>query len=208
MPTSKGWLGRWALFVVLTLVVSACSDDAAPYVPAGIVRTPPPNVGLVSLPDVTADSTDFFFRAQPGEFLIVYFGYTSCPDICPTTMTDLRRALRDLETGADRVDVAFVTVDPDRDVPEVVTAYTQTFFSNGHALRTEDDRELRKAAGAFGALYDVRTNDEGFVEVGHSAVLYVVDDDGLLRLQWPFGTRSIHITEDLDALLEQEMSDE
>jgi len=191
------------LLAILFLAISACSDDA-PYVPAGIVRTPSPNVGSVSLPDVTANSADFFFRAQPGELLVVYFGYTSCPDICPTTLADLRRALGDLEAEADRVEVAMVTIDPDRDLPEVVISYTQAFFPEGHAIRSSDGDSLRKAADAFGVSYDVRTNEEGSVEVEHSAFLYVIGDDGSLRLQWPFGIKSVDIAKDLDVLLAQE----
>ncbi len=65
---------------------------------------------------------------------------------------------------------------------------------------------MRSTSRAFGALYDVRTTDEGSVEVGHSAAVYVIDDDGLFRLQWPFGTKSEDMTRDLERFLEQEIS--
>src|SRR3990172_7649696 len=105
-------LARWIPIVALALVLTACGSDT-PYVPAGLVRTPAPEVGDLSLPDSTAGGADFAFRAQPGGLLLLYFGYTSCPDICPTTLADLRTALRQVgEEFAARVDVAMATVDP------------------------------------------------------------------------------------------------
>ena len=77
-----------------------------------------PTVGDLALPDLTADGDRFALRAEPGECSVVYFGYTNCPDFCPTTLSDLRLAIRRLSDGlADRVEVAMATVDPDRDIP-------------------------------------------------------------------------------------------
>lgn len=186
--------------LALLTVIVACGDDGA-YVPAGMVRTPPPEVATVHLPDVTS-GTDFVFRAGPEELLVVYWGYTSCPDICPTTMADLRRAVVDLGDDADRIDVAVVTVDPERDTPDVLTAYVRAFFPDGSAVRTEDPAVLAAAAEPFGAAYEVSTNDEGYVEVVHTAFLYAIDDRGLIRLTWPFGIESEDIHRDLVSLLE------
>ena len=94
-----------------------------------------------------------------------------------------------------------VTVDPDRDVPEKLGAYLTTFVPDGDAVRFGDDAGLAAAADAFGAQYEVETNDEGEIEVGHSADLYVVDDRGDIVLQWPFGTSSDDIAADLETLL-------
>lgn len=186
------------------LVVSACGDSG-PYVPAGLVRTPFPDVGSLSLPESTANGAEFAFRAQPGEFLLLYFGYTGCPDICPTTLADLRSALRQIgEDRAERVAVAFATIDPERDLDSVMTAYIHAFFPDGHGLRTDDPERLAAAATPLGVNYDVWTNDEGYVEVIHSAFTYVIDDQGLLRLIWPFGTEPEDIARDLKNLFKEQ----
>jgi protein SCO1 len=177
------------------LVVSACGDSG-PYVPAGLVRTPFPDVGSLSLPESTANGAEFAFRAQPGEFLLLYFGYTGCPDICPTSLADIR-------CSRSRA-VAFATVDPDRDVDSVMTAYIHAFFPDGHGLRTDDPERLAAAATPLGVNYDVWVNDEGYVEVIHSAFIYVIDDQGLLRLIWPFGTEPEDIARDLKHLFKEQ----
>lgn len=189
----------WALALAIALV--ACGSDASPTL-GGIVREPHPDVSGVVLPDAADDGRDFVTRADSGHFLMVYFGYTACPDICPTTMADLRRAVRDLGDDASKIDVAMVTVDPERDVPGRLTAYIENFFAGGHALRTEDPAALKRAAEAFGADYEVAVDDAGLVEVAHTAFLYAVDAEGRVRVQWPFGTTSETMNEDLVLLIE------
>jgi protein SCO1/2 len=191
-----------AFTVTMGLVVTACSSEAT-YVPAGIVRTPAPDVSDLVLPDVT-NGVDLAFQGKPGGVLIVYWGYTACPDICPTTMVEVRKALRDLGDLADSVDVAMITVDPNRDTPEVLTAYVQTFVADAVAVRTEDDAALAAVAEPFGVVYSVTVQDDGWVDVVHTGFLYAVDDEGLIRLTWPFGIESEDITADLRALLEED----
>ncbi len=180
--------------VAVVLLAAACT----PAQPAGIVRDPAPTVGGFSLP--LADGTQQAFVGPEGGYLLVYFGYTHCPDICPTTMADLRLALLDVGDDADRFEVAFVTVDPDRDTYEDLQRYVDAFFGDGLALRTDDDARLREVVTGFGADYDVVTVD-GEIEVGHTAYLYAVDDLGRMRLQWPFGISADDIANDLEILL-------
>lgn len=194
---------------MLAVFATSCGDDApvastAPAAPAGIVRDPAPDVGSIALPDLSVDGSPFTTKADPGDLLLVYFGYTSCPDVCPTTLADVRAALREIdEDRAARVGLAMVTVDPDRDSGEILTAYAQTFVPGAHALRTEDAAELSAAAEAYGVSYEVETNDEGFVEVAHSAFLYAVDSNGHIRLTWPFGTPREDIARDLEYLFDE-----
>ncbi len=193
----------WRLAVLaaaLGLALAGCGEEA--YVPAGMVRSPAPDVGTVTLPDVT-NGVDWAFRADSGEVLVVYWGYTSCPDVCPTTMADLRTAVGGLGDDAGRVDVAMVTVDPDRDTDAVLTAYVRAFFPDGIAVRSVDPEALSAAAEPFGASYEVTTNQDGLVEVVHTGFLYAVDDRGRVRLTWPFGTQADDIRRDLQALLEE-----
>ncbi len=191
------------LLALLFLLASACGADS-PRELSGIRRTPLPEVGDGSLPDVSRDGEPLTFTAEADGLLLVYFGYTHCPDVCPTTLSDVRSALRKLDDGeADRIHLAMATVDPDRDVDEILTGYVQSFIPGSSALRTVDGSELREAADAFGVTYDVSTDDEGGIEVIHTGFLYVVDDEGQLILTWPFGIPSEDIANDLEILLDQ-----
>lgn len=197
---------------VAALPVAACSgseDSAADGAAggeqvdtySGYTVDPPPEVGDVSVPRADG-SGDFVMAAEAGGLDIVYFGYTFCPDVCPTTMADVRKALAELpDDEAERVQVAMVTIDPARDTAELLDGYVTNFVPDGVALRTDDDAALRAVTDAFGADYSVETNDEGEVEVGHTAELYAVDDAGTIVMQWPFGTDYQSIARDLRSLL-------
>jgi protein SCO1/2 len=171
---------------------------------AGMVRSPLANVAHVVLPAASDGDADFAMVAADGELLVAYFGYLSCPDVCPTTMADLRRAITDLGTDASQVRVAFVTIDPDRDQPNFVTSYIQRFFDDGIALRTDDPAALRSAADAFGAGYEVTEGADGVIDVTHSSFLYAIDSEGTIQVQWPFGMTSGDIAHDLAYLLEEQ----
>jgi protein SCO1/2 len=180
------------------------SDAARPGGPGlnGLVRRPLPDVGALALPDAARDGEPTPFRARAGGVLLVAFGYTSCPDICPTTMADLRLARSELGRDRDRVDVAMVTVDPRRDTAAVLTSYVQHFFPHGRALRTDAPGALRAAADGFGVQYEVTVSpDTGQEEVGHTSLVYAVDDHGRVRVAWPFGMDYREITGDLRRLL-------
>jgi protein SCO1/2 len=202
-----GWarVGRRAaltgLGLVLGLLIAACGTEVA-AAPAGIVRSPAPEVGAIQLPDASVGGEPFAMKAQPGELLMVYFGYTSCPDICPTTLADLKSAVADLGEDAARVEVAMVTIDPSRDEGEILDRYIHAFFDRAHALRTENESELRRAADAFGADYEVSADADGEVEVAHTAFLYAVDSAGRILLQWPFGISSEDLRKDMEYLFE------
>ena len=191
---------KYAALLALALSVAACSSEPAQL--SGFVRDPLPDVSAASLPDVSSGEGNLTMRAPQDEILLLYFGYTSCPDVCPTTLADLRSALRDLGETATKVNVAMATIDPERDTDEVITGYVQSFIPEAHALRTTDPDELRAAADVFGADYGVSVDDEGKYEVFHTANLYAIDDEGLLQVTWPFGTEPESIAADIELLLE------
>ena len=191
-----------ALAIVTGLVVfAACGGSSTPVDEqlAGIVRTPYPDVQLVSLPD--ADGVEHNFQAEDDGLLLVYFGYTSCPDVCPTTMSDVSAALGLMGDKADKVQVAMATVDPGRDTGDILEKYVTAFVPDGIALRTDDATALKTAADAFGASYEVTTTDDGDIEVSHTPYVYVVDDQGQLRDQWNFGTTDDDMAHDMELLL-------
>ena len=171
----------------------------------GFTSDPVQRVGGVRLPDVSpkGDGTPMAFRAPAGGLLLAYFGYTSCPDVCPTTLADVRQALEKLPADQRRrVSVAMVTVDPRRDTAAQLNGYLRHFFPRWHALRTTDPVALRRAERPFGAAHRIGpTKNDGTYDVEHSAVLYAVDDRGVVRVNWAFGTPSADIASDLRLLL-------
>jgi protein SCO1/2 len=190
------------LAVVLVAITAACGSSEEPVSLSGWVREPLPTVDTVALPDVAADNAPFEFRAPEGGLLLVYFGFTFCPDMCPTTLSDVQTALTELGDEAADVEVAFVTVDPNRDTGEALSGYIGFFTDgNGHALRTDDPDQLKAAADAFGVEYEVVVNDDGEVDVGHTAHLYAVDDQGRLLITWPFGVTADALATDIAFLL-------
>lgn len=185
---------------VLGLLTTACSSE--PEELSGFVRTPLPSVGDVSLPDASSGDAPFQMVAPEGELLLVYFGYTSCPDVCPTTLADLRSALAELGDEANKVTVAMETIDIERDTGEIISRYVQSFVADAHGLRARDDTTLRAATDAFGADYGVTVTEDGEYEVMHTAHLYAVDDQGRIQVTWAFGTEPDTIAKDIRILLE------
>lgn len=179
---------------------------------AGAVRQPPLEVASVTLPNATvgADGAPFAMQAQPGGLLVVYFGFTSCPDICPTTLSDVGRAVRELPAAErERVEVAMVTVDPDRDTGQIMTSYLDTFVRGGGvALRTTDPAQQQAAQDAFRVVANRIPEGDSYT-FEHTAVTYAIDDTGTVVVEWPFGTSSATMARDMEILLarsDQEVS--
>lgn len=179
-------------------------SDATQQKLHGFVRTPPLRVGDVALPDVAPGGrTRSPMRAAPDGLLLVFFGYTFCPDVCPTTLADLRTALGQLPRDERRqIEVALVTVDPARDTPKALNRYLGHFFGSWRALRATDPAQLRRAERAFNATHRLGPKDQdGNYEVAHTAMTYVVDRAGLVRIEWSFGMSSADMAADLRSVL-------
>jgi len=194
----------WAVVASLAglSALGACGGSGKVQPLDGAVAEPPLVVADQQLPEALSDEP-FTFRAAPGELLAVYFGYTQCPDLCPTTMADIKVALGEIGSpGAERVTVVMVTVDPERDSPKLLDAYLSGFFGTEHsvAVRTTDLEQLKTVEGAFLATSNVTKNNAG-VQVEHTATTSIVDDQGVVVVQWPFGTSPESMAHDLKILL-------
>ena len=134
--------------------------------------------------------------------MLLYFGYTSCPDVCPTTLAEFAQVKKLLGPAARRLRVALVTVDRARDTPRRLRAYTRTFDSTFLGLTGPRDTlaQVWKAYGIYVQSHRVSGSSAGYV-VDHSATTFVIDADGLLRLAIPFGTPLEDIRHDLQLLL-------
>lgn len=200
--------------VVLTLVAAGCGSDSSSEGGAGgsgelegLVRSPSLEVGSTTMPQVAEDGTEtpFAFKAPEGGLLFAAFGYTNCPDVCPTTLSDIRKAKEQLGERGEKVEVAFATIDPERDTPEVMNAYLGSFVkTGGHPLRTTDNEQLLEVQDAFQISSKVEKQPDGTVEVAHTARSFVIDDTGRVVVEWTFGTSSDAMAADLELLLDQQ----
>lgn len=117
-----------------------------------------------------------------GKVVLLYFGYTRCPDFCPTTLANIAHALRNLGRSADRVRVLFVTVDPNRDSLATLKRYAALFAPQVVGLRGTPD-QLAALARRYRIAYSVTPASANHAyEVSHSSIVYVFDQDGQARL--------------------------
>lgn len=188
---------------------AACGGEETEEALTGIVRDDPLRSDGVTVTDVTdagaypAAADTFELVARPESLLVVYFGFTNCPDICPTSLAELRVALQRIGDDAERVDLAMITVDPDRDTPEILNGYVGSFVERYHVLRPSSPEELQTVEDAFLASSSVTTTPEGRVEVSHTATTYVVDENGVVRVELPFGHGLDNLVNDLQVLLDR-----
>jgi len=140
----------------------------------------------------------------PGKVVVVFFGFTQCPDVCPTTMTELVEIRQILGKDGDRVQGVFVTVDPQRDTPEVLKAYVGNFDPSFVALRPSSPEQLTSVAKDFKVYFkQVAGRTDTSYTMDHSAGSYVYDTKGQLRLYTRYGTGAKPLAEDIAQLLEQ-----
>lgn len=187
---------------------SADSSTAttASATPKGYRPEPKRKVGKLTLADYAAPEagTPFTFKAQPGGLLLVYFGYLSCPDICPLTMGDTAAGLEALGGDASKVQVAFATVDLERDTGPDIVEYMTHFFTPEqiHALRADDEYQLHGVTYEFGAQWSIEPHEaDSFYGVAHSGTTYAVDDQGNVVWAWPFGTTGDELAAGIRTLL-------
>lgn len=136
-----------------------------------------------------------------GKVVVLNFGYTQCPDICPTTLADLAGAVRTLGADAARVQVLFVTVDPERDTREVLSQYVPAFDSGFLGLYG-DPEATRRVAKEFKVFFEKEPTGSGYT-VNHSAQSYVIDAQGRLRLFVRHDRIAADLAEDLRTLLKE-----
>ena len=136
-----------------------------------------------------------------GKVVLMFFGYTQCPDVCPTTMTEMLEIKKALGADGERLQVLFVTVDPERDTPELLKAYMENFDPSFLALRTTPDKlvELAKDYKIYYKKAEGKTPTS--YSMDHSAGSYLYDPKGQLRLFTRYGSPKEALTKDIQTLL-------
>ena len=189
--------GARALACAAIALLAACAPDAPKFLAS----------------DVTNSSfgrdfalTDFNGRPRTladfrGKAVVLFFGYTQCPDVCPTTLAELAEVMRRLGPDADRVQVLFVTVDPARDTPELLSKYVPVFDPRFLGLYGDADA-LARTAKEFKIIYQKQPGKTpGSYTMDHSAGTYIFDPQGKLRVYVSYGQGPDVFAHDLRALL-------
>ncbi len=136
-----------------------------------------------------------------GKAVVVFFGYTHCPDVCPTTLAEIAEAKKLLGADGARVQGVFITVDPERDQPEMLKAYVGGFGPDFVALRGTPE-QVAAVAKDFKVFYrKVEGKTPGSYSMDHSAASYVYDPQGRLRLYTRYGSGAQALADDLRILL-------
>lgn len=136
-----------------------------------------------------------------GKVVAMFFGYTHCPDVCPTTLSDFSAALKLLDGQAGRVQVIFVTLDPQRDTPAILKQFVPAFNPGFLGMYT-DAETLKQVAKEYKVVYQkasVKGPDDYLID--HNAGTYIYDPEGRLRLLMPYGSNPETIAHDLRVLL-------
>ncbi|MGA3303352.1 MAG: SCO family protein [Methylovirgula sp.] len=160
--------------------LAGCHDS--PFHSIDIAGISPPLAFTMTRANDDKPVTEADYR---GKITLLYFGYTFCPDVCPTTLANIADIVRKLGPEAKQVRVLFVTVDPDRDTLPVLANYVQSFGPEVEALRGTPD-ELAALARRYRVVYSVEpaTKEQPY-QVTHSSVVYVFDGSGAARLLIP-----------------------
>lgn len=185
------------LFPLIFLILTACQ----PYEFKGTEYPEPEPAADFALEDVSG--TPFRLNDQRGRIVLLFFGFTSCPDVCPTTLSEARRILEGLGEESEQVRFAFITVDPARDTPERLGQYVAGFHPDIVGLRGTAD-ELQAMFDAYG-IYAARVPLEDSAAdytMEHTARVFLVDQEGQLRLSYVFGTPVEDILQDVQYLLD------
>jgi protein SCO1/2 len=164
-----------AAIAAALVAIVALGTAAAAQPPASTAMAIPGMTGRFALETPAGNTvTQVSF---PGKWLLVYFGYTQCPDACPTALNAIAGAIRDLGPLADQLQPLFITLDPQRDTPHVMADFVKSFDSGMIGLRGSD-AETAAAANAFQVYYAVRDLDHSEYAIDYSSFIYVVDPAG------------------------------
>ena len=192
-------LTRAAVGAATALVITACSENKPSFVSIDVTGA-----------DYAKDFALTDHNGKPrtlkdfaGKVVVMFFGFTQCPDVCPTSMTELAQIKKMLGPKGDRLQGLFVTVDPQRDTPEVLKAYMANFDPTFLALYTTPEKLIDLAKDYKVYFKKVEGKTPTSYTMDHSAGSFVYDTSGKLRLYTRYGTGAKPLAQDIELLLKQ-----
>lgn len=188
------------LLLCSMLVLVACGG---PYTFKGGVVSPPTQAPDFTLTD--SSGQPWTLSDQRGKVTLLFFGFTYCPDICPTTLSDFAKVREELGAQADEVQVVFVTVDPERDTPERLQKYVKGYDTTNVAL-TGTPEELQKVYKAYGVVAQRREMPDSALKytMDHTGITYAIGPDGKWEVAFTPDMKPDDITSDVRYLLQQQ----
>lgn len=186
------------LILLLVMLLQSCSEPLNWHA-SDVTGMMPDLEFTLTGPDGAAINA----RSLQGKPVLVFFGFTNCPDVCPTTLTQLSVVMKKLGPQADDIQIALVSVDPGRDTPEVMQSYTASFGPWLLGLTGEEEAltRLREAYGVYAAMES--SDDKGSYNVMHSAAVFAFDAKGRARLLISDVNDSDAVASDLKQLINQ-----
>ncbi len=153
---------------------------------------------------LTSANGDVSLSDYKGKLVLIYFGYTYCPDVCPATLANVGQALRTIgESKAEDVQLIMISLDPERDTPEKLAEYVDHFYPSFVGI-TGTQEKIDEVASLYGIYYEKRDgSDATNYLIDHTATLLVIDREGYLKLVFPFGVTVEEIADDLKYMLRQ-----
>jgi protein SCO1/2 len=180
--------------LLLIGLLAACAHNFSGVAPGPI--DPAPDFALT-------DETGQPFRLSDlrGKWVLLAFGYTHCPDVCPLTLSHLRDVKKIVDPNGDQVQVVFVTIDPERDTADIMRQYVGHFdqqFAQKFKGLTGTPQEIAQAAQAYNVKYEKKeTGSADGYSMGHTAEVYLIDPQFNWRMTFPFGVKAEEIAADL-----------
>ncbi len=198
----RTWTMRRLFYVILwlpLLLMAACSPA---YRFHGTLFEPPQPAADFALTDQNGQTVRL--SAYRGQVVLLFFGYTHCPDVCPTTLTQFKHLRARLGNQAERVRFVFITVDPERDTPEYLRAYLAGFDPSFIGLTgpIADLEAVWNRYGVYRQKQVISDTAAGYL-VDHTARIYAIDTRGNLRLTWLMDTDTADLLQDVRHLLEE-----
>jgi protein SCO1/2 len=206
LPNSQSQKRIWILGTVIAIVVLAAGgwfaflrEDSYAFKGAELAGEPAVDLALTD-----QQGEPFSLESQRGKVVVVYFGYTYCPDFCPTTMLDMMQVSDALGEDAGKFQLVMVSVDPARDTPERLDEYLE-FYDPGFIGLTDTTgadalRDIQRGYGVMSAQQDSPEGSDGYL-VDHSTSLFGIDPEGNLVLTWQYGAEPADIAADIEHLL-------
>ncbi|MCB8920781.1 MAG: SCO family protein [Ardenticatenaceae bacterium] len=189
---------RLVLLLLLFLLLVACGGEPQYF---GTLWPGPQQATDFTLQSVAGPVSLSDFS---GKVVLLYFGYTFCPDVCPSTMTDLAQVMQELGKDADEIQVIMVTVDPERDTPLQLADYVAHFDPSFIGLSGTEE-QIAAAASDYGIFYERHegTPATGYL-IDHTARVFVIDKKGEYWLSFPFGMARDEMVSDLRNVLKSQ----
>lgn len=197
---ARRWLLVAAVAIAGLLVGYGAVTWLRPHTFSGtVLQSPSEAAPLTGLTLHTGESADLArFR---GSVVLLYFGYTNCPDICPATLSNAANAIEAMGPDGEDVELLMVTVDPDRDDPRTLGEYVGFFHPRFLGVHGSED-DLRDTASRYGVFFQQVEGSEGIgYLVDHTVSLMAIDPDGFLRVVYPVDVPPADLAADLEELL-------